>query len=84
MDAVSSLLGFVNQVRSSTEAEPFSNPEERYDARTLRLVNLYLGLVDPLTRFVNGDALNAEDLDQVQSGLTTIEALATSLPESEF
>jgi hypothetical protein len=83
-DAVSNLLGLVNQVRRPTEAEPVSVPDEDFDRRSLRMVTLYVDLVDPLTEFVSGEQLDSDELDQLRSGLMMIEALTAALPESEL
>ena len=65
-------------------AEPVSIPEERYEDLVLRMVMLYLSLVDPLTESINGEVQDPEKLEQVRSGLSTMEALVAALPESEF
>ena len=50
----------------------------------LRIVNLYLSLVDPLTVSINSDVQDLEKLELARSGLTTMEALVVALPDSEF
>ena len=83
-EAVENLLELVNRIRSQEEDAALSIPDEAYDRRTLRMVNTYLDLVDPLTEFVNGEALEGEALDQLRSGLMRIEALTLALPGTEF
>ncbi len=84
-EAVATLLDFVHRIQTPEEdgGAP-SIPDEAYDRRTLRMVNTYLDLVDPLTEFVNGEALEGEALDQLGSGLMRIEALTLALPGAEF
>ena len=83
-EAVGFLLDFVNQATDPPVAEPVSIPEERYEDLVLRMVMLYLSLVDPLTESINGEVQDPEKLEQVRSGLSTMEALVAALPESEF
>ncbi len=83
-EAAATLLDFVNRIRISEEDGAPSIPDEAYDRRTLRMVNTYLDLVDALTEFVNGEALEGEALDQLRSGLMRIEALTLALPGAEF
>jgi hypothetical protein len=87
--AVGFLLDFANQATEPPVAEPVSIPEERYGELVLRIVNLYLSLVDPLTESINLESINSdvqdlETLELVRSGLTTMEALVVALPDSEF
>ena len=83
-EAVENLLELVNRIRSQEEDAALSIPDEAYDRRTLRMVNTYLDLVDPLREFANGEALEDEALDQIGAGLMTIEALTLALPGTEF
>ena len=83
-EAVATLLDFVHRIQTPEEDGAPSIPDEAYDRRTLRMVNTYLDLVDPLTEFVNGEALEDEALDQLRSGLMRIEALTLALPGAEF
>jgi hypothetical protein len=83
-DAVGNLLDLVNQVSRPTETETVRVPDEDYDRRSLRMVTLYLDLVDPLTEFVGGEQLDSDELNQLRSGLMMIDALTAALPESEL
>lgn len=83
-EAVATLLDFVNRIRAQEEDAAPSIPDEAYDRRTLRMVNTYLDLVDPLTEFANGESLEGEALDQIGAGLMRIEALTLALPGTEF
>ncbi len=83
-EAAGTLLEFVTQIRGGSEDDAPRVPDESYDRRTLRMVNAYLDMLEPLREFVNGEALEGEALDQLRSGLATIEALTLLLPETDF
>ena len=83
-EAIGTLLEFVTQIRGGSEDDAPRVTDESYDRRTLRMVNTYLDLVDPLREFVNGEALEGEALDELRSGLATIEAMTLLLPATEF
>ncbi len=83
-EALGTLVDLVPRIGSPEEDGTPSIPDETYDRRTLRMVNTYLDLVDPLREFVAGESLEGEALDQLGSGLMRIEALTLALPGTEF
>ena len=83
-NAAYSLLAFVSLGMEQGPVDPVDLAEESYDEIALRIVNLYLGIANPLTEFINGSDLDSEVEDELRLGLETMEALLLALPESEF
>ena len=83
-DMARELLDFVNRGIAPLPADSVSLPEDRYQARSLELVTLYMDILEPTAELIFTDVLDLEKLDRVRSGLATIEALAEALPDSDF
>jgi hypothetical protein len=84
VDAARKLIDFINRGTDPPSTDPVRIARARYDEHVLHLATLYMSIVESISGLIDSDVLDIRKLDDVRSGLRTIEVLTGELPQSAF